>query len=141
MYPVHGLAWVLLWQEVATVIFQLGEIYTIFGIYLLLRCLIRNRDDIVITIRTFAYIATVIALVMIYEHAVGSNPYALLGGTRAAFYASATVRENGIRAAGSFAHAITAGTFAAVCSRCLPRCGGPIRGVAQVRWSEWLQRL
>ena len=28
-----ALNWVLLWQQIATLTFQLGELYTIFGIY------------------------------------------------------------------------------------------------------------
>ena len=109
-----SVTWILLWQESAAVTFQLGELYTIFGVYCLLRCLIRNREDIELTIRSFAYIAIVIALVMMYEHATGSNPYALLGGARAFFYASLMVREGGLRATGCLGHPILAGTFAAV---------------------------
>ena len=104
--------------------FQMGEVYTIFGVYLLLRCLIRNREDIEYNDPHLCLYCDVIAVVMMYEHA-GSNPYALLGGTRAFFYASSTVRESGIRATGCLGHPITAGTFAAVLFRCLHHGGGP----------------
>ena len=56
----------------------------------------------------------VTAIIMAYEQITGSNPYALLGGSRASFYASLMVRDGDLRATGSFGHPILAGTFAAV---------------------------
>ena len=118
-----SLNWVLLWQESAAVTFQLGEIYTIFGVYLLLRCLIRNREDIELTIRSFAYIAVVVAIVMTYEHVNRLEPICLLGGARAYFYASLMVREGGLRATGCLGHPILAGTLQPYCYRCSSGCG------------------
>jgi len=51
---------------------------------------------------------------MTYELATGHNPYALLGGARAATYASLAARGERFRAQGPFAHSILAGTFGAV---------------------------
>ena len=109
-----ALNWILLWPESAAVTFQLGEIYTTFGSYFLMRYLIRDQEDMELTIRIFAGLAAVIAIVMTYEQATGSNPYSLLGGTRASAYASVMVRDNGLRASGCFAHPLLAGTSAAV---------------------------
>src|ERR1035438_1216324 len=79
---------ILLFQESGAVINQLGNLYTVFGVYFLLRFLIRDEDDVTHTIQTLAYIAGIVAVVMTYEVATGHNPYALLGGARAANYAS-----------------------------------------------------
>ena len=104
----------LLWQVGAAVVKQLGDLYTVCGVYFSLRHLIRDEADAVRTIRMFAYIATVVAIVMVYEHAVGSNPYALLDGAKSDYYASVMERDAHLRATGCFAHPILAGTFGAV---------------------------
>jgi hypothetical protein len=109
-----AITWVLLWQKWAALNFQLGEIYTVFGVYFVLRFLIRDRDDVELTIRTFAYIAAVIGVIMAYEQATGWNPYALLGGAQASFFEAAMRREDRFRATGCFLHPILAGTFGAV---------------------------
>ena len=105
---------ILLFQESGAVINQLGNLYTVFGVYFLLRFLIRDEDDVTHTIQTLAYIAGIVAVVMTYEVATGHNPYALLGGARAANYASLVAREDRFRAQGPFGHSILAGTFGAV---------------------------
>ena len=105
---------ILLFEESGAVINQLGNLYTVFGVYFLLRFLIRDEDDVTHTIQTLAYIASVVAVVMIYEVATGHNPYSLLGGARAANYASLVAREDRFRAQGPFGHSILAGTFGAV---------------------------
>jgi hypothetical protein len=109
-----ALAGILLFEQSAALVFQLGNIYTTFGIYFLLRFLIRTEEDIVIMVRTLAYVAAVVAVVMTWEIATGRNPYAILGGARAASYATLTVRDDRFRAMGSFGHPILAGTFGAI---------------------------
>ena len=104
----------MLFQEFGAVVNQLGNLYTIFGAYFLLRLLIRSEEDIVRTIQTLAWIAAFVAVVMSYEQATGHNPYALLGGAEASHYATLAVREGKVRAQGPFAHSILAGTFGAV---------------------------
>jgi len=109
-----ALSGILLFQVSGVVINQLGELYTVFGIYFLLRFLIRDEEDAVRTITTFAGIAALIAVVMTYELSTGHNPYAFLGGARAATYASLAARGERFRAQGPFSHSILAGTFGAV---------------------------
>jgi hypothetical protein len=104
----------LLWQTWGAVNFQLGNVYETFGLYFLLRFLIRDQEDVVCTIRQFAYIAAVLALIMVNERLTGRNPYALLGGARASVYGSLMERGDGFRAMGSFGHSILAGTFGAI---------------------------
>lgn len=101
----------LLWQESAAVIYQLGNFYTAIGTYLLLRFLIRNEEDMKRTIRTLACLTIVVAGFMTYEALTGRNLiYAALGGAHS-FMQTAGERNDRIRAAGPFAHAILAGTF------------------------------
>ena len=105
---------ILLFRESGAVVFQLGNLYTIFGIYFLLRFLIRDDDDILRMIRTLAYIAAFIAVIMAWEITTGHNPYAILGGARAASYATLMERDDRFRALGCFGHPILAGTFGAI---------------------------
>jgi hypothetical protein len=104
----------LLFRESAAVINQIGNVYTVFGVYFLLRLVIRDGEDVVSAIRTLACITVVVAAVMIYEQATGHNPYAMLGGARVSNYASLVAREARYRAQGPFGHSILAGTFGAV---------------------------
>jgi hypothetical protein len=106
---------ILLYRESASVVYQLGTLYTDLGVYFLLRFLIRDQDDVLRAIRAFAYVAAVVAMVMTYEAATGRNPiYGLLGGARAAMYGSALTRADRFRATASFGHPILAGTFGAI---------------------------
>ncbi|MFZ0321220.1 MAG: hypothetical protein WAL56_19000 [Candidatus Sulfotelmatobacter sp.] len=105
---------VLLFQESGAAVYQLGVIYTSFGVYFLLRSLIRDEQDVIRTIQTFAGISIIIAAIMIYERISGHNPYALLGGANAAAYANLMARDDKFRAIGCFSHPILAGTFGAI---------------------------
>jgi hypothetical protein len=104
----------LLFQQTGAFINQLGNLYTVFGVYFLLRFMIRNEEDVWRTIQTLAYVAAIVAAIMTYEQATGHNPYALLNGAHVANYASLAVREDRFRAQGPFGHSILAGTFGAV---------------------------
>jgi hypothetical protein len=105
---------VILFQESGAAVYQLGQLFTVFGIYFFLRFLIRDEEDIVHAIQALAWIAAVIAVVMTYEVTTGHDPFALLGGSEAAKYASLEIRDDRVRAQGPFAHSILAGTFGAV---------------------------
>lgn len=103
---------VLLWRVWGEVIFQLGNLYTAFGVYFLLRYLIRDEEDVTRALRVLACVTVVVAGFMTYEHFTGRNLfYAILGGARAAALSSATERAEAFRAMGCFAHPIIAGTF------------------------------
>jgi hypothetical protein len=107
-----AVAGVLLFRDVQAAIFQVGEIYSAFGAYFLLRCLIRNQDDVLLTIRTLGFIVVFLAGVMVCEQLTnGWNPYSLLGGARGAW---SMERDGAIRAMGSFGQPLLAGTFGAV---------------------------
>lgn len=104
----------LLFPESGAVINQLGSLYTLFGMYFLLRCLIRDQADVMRAIQTLACIAAIVAAVMTYECATGHNPYAILEGAAASKYGDLVARGERFRAQGPFAHSILAGTFGAV---------------------------
>jgi hypothetical protein len=105
---------VILFREFGAVVYQAGNLCTVLGSYLLLRLLIRNEDDIVRGIKVLAWITAFCAIVMTYERTTGQNPYAMLGGARAAAYAHLVERADKFRAQGPFGHSILAGTFGAV---------------------------
>ena len=104
---------IVLFRESGALIFQLGLIYTGFGIYFLLRFLIRDEQDVLHAIRILACVACGVALVMIYEQVTGHNPYAALGGANASLYANAMERDGRFRAMACFEHPLLAGAFGA----------------------------
>lgn len=109
-----AVAGVVLFQESGALVFQIGNIYQVFGIYFLLRLLVRDERDVMVMIRTLVYTASFIAVVMAWESLTGHNLYAMLGGARASLYATVGARDDRFRAQGCFGHAILAGSFGAV---------------------------
>ncbi|MGO9008537.1 MAG: hypothetical protein ACLQPN_00415 [Bryobacteraceae bacterium] len=107
-------SFVLLRQDSEAVVNRLGALYTVLGIYVFLRFLIRTKQDIDRSIKALAYVCAVIAVVMMFEQATGRNPYVLLGGPRAFTRASLMAREGEFRAMAAFQHPILAGTFGAI---------------------------
>jgi hypothetical protein len=103
---------ILLWRVSGEVIFQLGDMYTAFGVYFFLRFLVRDEEDIRRALRVLAFMTVAIAALMTYEHITGRNPYyAILGGVHSAEFSSAINRSDIFRARGCFLHPILAGTF------------------------------
>lgn len=103
----NALAYTLLWGFGAFTN-RLGFLFATLGAYFWLRYLIRDRDDVIRTIKALAVIAFVISIGMLIEHLKGINQFDLyLAG--AVDYAD--VRGGAIRARGPFLHAIIAGTF------------------------------
>jgi hypothetical protein len=114
-YLTCAIAGVLLFSNVDALVYQFGVLFTAFGSYFFLRCLIRDREDVVRVIRTFALVVLVLGGVMVFEHfSNGWNPYALLGGARARYFASDLSRDGHVRATASFGTPILAGTFGAI---------------------------
>jgi hypothetical protein len=105
---------ILLFQESGAIVNQIGNLISVFGVFFLLRFLIRDEEDVIRTIQTLAVIAAMVAVIMTYELSTGRNPYALLGGAHAASFASLVARGDRFRAQGPFEHSILAGTFGAV---------------------------
>src|ERR1700688_37914 len=99
---VTALAGIFLFWEMGALIYQLGTMYTIFGVYFLLRFIVRDERDVIRIFRTLAYVAAVVAIVMTWEIITGHNPYALLAGAKAGAYANVTERAGRFRATGCF---------------------------------------
>ena len=109
---VNGL---LLWREWQEVVFQIGNLITTFGVYFLLRSLIRGREDVRQVLHVLVWISAAVAFVMGFEQATGTNLiYSTLGGARADILGSAITRDEHLRSAGTFAHPILAGTFGGI---------------------------
>jgi hypothetical protein len=109
-----AVAGVLLFRQMGAFIFQVGNLYTAFGFYFLLRFMIRDKEDILRMVRALAWISPVIALAMAWEVQTGHSPFALLGGSKAAWYGNLMEREGRFRALGCFGHPLLAGTFGAI---------------------------
>jgi len=104
----------LLWRDSGMLVRQAGDLYTVFGIYFLMRYLIRDDGDADEAVRALAYIALGVAAVMTYEQITGHNPYALLGGAKASYYGAGLTRQDRERAVAGFGHPLLAGTFGAI---------------------------
>ena len=110
-----AIAGVLLFKTPQAFIFQLGALFSALGLYLLLRCLIRDREDVVRVLRAFAIIVVILACIMTIERISGGrNPYGLLGGAQAKYFSADLDRNGKIRATASFGTPILAGVFGAI---------------------------
>jgi hypothetical protein len=97
------------------IINRLGAMYMVIGIYFLLRACIRDERDILLTIRSLAYVSAIVALIMLVEHITKQNPYGYFGGSREWTRDALMVRDSNLRAMGPFQHPILAGSFGGVC--------------------------
>ena len=105
----NALTFSILWGSLSAVTNRLGFLYTNLGAYLICRFLIRDRADVIRTIKVFALIVVIVAPFMLGEHITRHNGFSFLG-TRDL----AEVRDGSVRAQGPFAHPIIAGTFGAM---------------------------
>lgn len=106
---------ILLWRVGGEAVYQFGKLYTTFGVYFLLRYLIRDEKDVVRAIRVLAFVTIVVAVFMVYERVTGQNPfYAFLGGARAQVFGTALRRADAYRATGCFGHPLLAGSFGGI---------------------------
>lgn len=99
----------LLWMNWGAVVNRVGSLYNVFGIYFLLRLLIRDREDVYRVVRTLAAICAVLAVFMVLEQINGRNVFSVFGGVSE----FTSIREGKIRSQAAFAHAIVAGTVGA----------------------------
>lgn len=105
-------AGILLWQQSGALVYQLGAIYTALGTYFLSRYLIQSEEDIKRALRVWACVTVVVAGIMIGEQLTGKNfLYVAIGGARASVATNTLTRDGKLRATGSFAHPILAGTY------------------------------
>ncbi len=98
---------IILWREWGAVNNQLGWLYTMFGVYFLIRAVIRDHEDVERALRVLATVAVIVAALMVVEIVSGRHPYAFLGSS----FRDASVRDDRVRAVGPFQTPILAGTF------------------------------
>jgi hypothetical protein len=106
----RSLAAILLWQSSAMLVDRMGFLWSVLGMYFLLRCLIQSDDDIAAAVKACAILAAVIAVGMVGEQIVHRNIFsALVGGVESV----PLIRDGRVRAQGTFEQPILAGAFGA----------------------------
>jgi hypothetical protein len=108
-----GLNIVLLWHSSAALINQLGALYNVFGIYFLLRFLIRDKEDARRVIRTLTWVGVAVAAMMLFELASGERMYAALGSSPRNGGEALWGRLGALRAVAGFGNPVSAGVFGA----------------------------
>jgi len=104
---------VLLWHSSAALINQLGALYNAFGIYFLLRFLIRDEEDAQRAIRTLTALGVAVAGIMLLEQAGGERLYAALGSGPQESGKALWERLGALRAVAGFGNPVSAGVFGA----------------------------
>jgi len=97
------------WGNSAAVINQVAFLWDTLGGYCLLRYLVRDNEDIIRVVQTFAGTAAILGLVMLNEKVRRQNLYGFLGSGPVI----PQLRDGAIRAQGPFEHPLLAGAFAA----------------------------
>jgi len=98
-------------DNVNPLVFRLGLVYNICGVYFLLRIFCISEKDIINLIKMIAFLLAPIAIEMLVEKTQQHNLFSFFGGVPE----SPDIRKGSIRAQGPFAHAILAGTVGATC--------------------------
>jgi hypothetical protein len=94
------------WEAVAN---RFGFLYTTLGSYFLLRCLIRDKADILRMVKTLAIVFAFLVPFIIREHFTKQNALSILGAPELS-----TMREGEVRAQGPFLHPVICGTVGAM---------------------------
>jgi hypothetical protein len=97
------------WMTMPALIKGCGTFLDTLGGYILLRSLIRDKEDIRRTIQVFAVVAIVIGAAMVYEQIYLRNIFGLLAEGPSV----PAVRDGKVRASGPFGVYVTAGAFGA----------------------------
>lgn len=98
-------------EPFAALIFRLGFVFDVAGIYFLFRNFCRSFDELIIVFRVMAILLMPIALEMIFEKINAFNLFSFFGGIPEV----PQIRQGSIRAQGPFGHPILAGTVGATC--------------------------
>lgn len=88
---------------------RLGDAYNACGCYFFARCVMAEFEDIVISVRTLAWLSLLVAAFMLIEKLTAHNLLSVFGGVPAI----TIVRDGHLRCQGAFRHPILAGTFGA----------------------------
>jgi hypothetical protein len=99
------------------IVYNLGVAFEVLASYFLIRIWCRNLEDVDALVAPLALMLVPIALSMIAEKSLQTNPMGIFGGGQ-----WVNIREGVIRSRGTFAHAILAGSFAAACFPIVVSC-------------------
>ena len=88
---------------------RFGEVYNAVGVYFLIRCWLRNLEDVMGAIRFMGWMILPLAVSMIVEKFTTRNVFSVFGGVPEHTF----VRDGKLRCQGAFRHPIMAGTYAA----------------------------
>lgn len=92
-------------------VYRLGQVFTICGVYFLLRVFCQSIEDVQRLVKVTAIVLLPVALAMVYEKLASYNLFSIFGDVPS----GVMVREGRLRARGPFGHPILAGTVGAVC--------------------------
>jgi hypothetical protein len=107
----HVITFLLLFSFApAAVVNQFGFLWDALGGFLAMRFLIQDEEDVSRAIKTFAYIAAILAVCMLNERFRMQNIFGFLGGD---VRIVPEMRDGLVRAQATFAHPLLAGTFGA----------------------------
>jgi hypothetical protein len=99
--------YILQYQNGDALKYKLGVMYDVFGLYFLVRCLIRSWEDIEVAAKGCVVVSVPVLAAFYVEHRTARNLFAFLGGVPAV----TIIREGRVRCQGAFAHPIMAGCF------------------------------
>jgi len=88
---------------------RMGFLYTTLGSYFLMRCLIRDKADVLRMVKTLAIVLAFLAPLLLREHLTTRNALAVLGAPELS-----SVRNGEVRAEGPFLHPVIGGTLSAM---------------------------
>jgi len=100
-------AYVVLFASFSQLIFKVGELYDVLGLYFYFRCTIRGWGDVSLLVKMIAVIVLPASVMFVEESLTGRNPFSFFGGVRE----FTAIREGRLRCQGPFVHAILAGTY------------------------------
>ncbi|MGH7494581.1 MAG: hypothetical protein ACREOO_19590 [bacterium] len=110
LWAVAGIiSYTFLWETERAFINRLGISFDVLGSYFLIRCLVRDLQDITFVVKALAVICVPLAIAMLIERATGRNAFAVFGGVPE----FTLIRDGRLRCQGAFVHPILAGTFGA----------------------------
>ncbi len=109
-FLINSIAYVLAWREFGALINRAGFLCTSTGSYLLLRSLIRTKEDVLLAIKVLAVVMAILAPPMWYEHKTQHNLFSLVGAAEW----NINLRDGKIRATGPFGASIIGGTLGVV---------------------------
>lgn len=99
------------------IVYSMGVGFEILASYFLMRIWCRDIEDVKALVTPLVLMLVPIALSMIAEKSLQTNPMGIFGGGE-----WVNIREGIVRSRGTFAHAILAGSFAAACFPIVVSC-------------------